>query len=1161
MGEWKTPISTGCALVVLLVLSACSSGGEGDDGLTSGVDQWNQDVDGWSWVDEVVSPPPDRFEAAGLSVDEAEIGIVFQGKDTETTAGLTLVVRRAGALGAVDAFASAELDCGSYGVVPSPVQFSSVPVHLDEEDQDVVVLLGPESCPMEPGNDDAGHLGSCVIHWQVAVGDVALAGRRSGWQALQHLEVNLSAPQVVAPGQDSHARIRVTDFDSGEPLEGVVASLLDQTWLSGNETYWTCTTDETGTCSGIFPGETGYLTACARQGHLVTDAWLSLQTMKSGEPRVLLTTDKPLYQPGQTMHMRTMALVTPGNKPVQETQAEFVVVDSKGNKLARIKEKTNDFGIASATFKLGSHLNLGPYTVVAEVAGAQAARTVKVSRYTLPKFKIETSLKKGFYMAGQTIEGAVHAYYLFGKPVAGGTVEMTSFAADGETSGPFSVSGKTDQDGYFDFSAKLPADIDDYLDGGDGLLLLAVKVTDSADQEQESTLPVPLTTAPIRIFLVPEGEPLVEGFEHRYYLVTTDPSGKMIKTSTTVEFDGQEPLELETDAQGMAVVVGQSSFPAAKIAVTADDGEHQAQALFQFPVKPEGSTIIVRTNKAVYQAGDVMEITVFSAPEKAAVLLDVVREGQIAAMDAAVADGLPVSFKVPVASGWDGEVLVTVTALPDGTAPVQAHRTAFVHRTKELSIAVTTDKDLYAPADTLNLQFEVADEAGTPLQAAIGLTIVDEALFAIQDVKPGLLWHFFEAGNHLAEPTWKHDFPKLDIISLLGQALPDPGSALEHFQFLAAAALAAVESLEVATATASGGAHQQTVAVNTSKWLVKKQMYEIEELAQTNWSAEDWPADGVAARLMATRFIDPWGNPYTTDGDYDWVRFDSAGMDEKWGTDDDVSGSIDLCWLFDDCWEDWEVSYCDVASAGDVGSGGPPGWEDTTQSGDPPSGGEPVKVRRWFPETLYVNPAVITDPQGKASLEIPLADSITQWRVTGLANAQSGRLGTAIHGISVFQDFFVDPDLPVSYTRNDEVTFPVAVYNYLDQEQVVTVYLQPEPWYTPLGPTQESITMPANTVDAVHFSIRVVKAGWHSLTVEAFGPEAADAIARKVEVEPGGRPATVNQSGSTQTESQGSLVLPGDTIEGSARAVLKLYGTGMVQVLEGVDSLLHYPDG
>ncbi len=34
-------------------------------------------------------------------------------------------------------------------------------------------------------------------------------------------------------------------------------------------------------------------------------------------------------------------------------------------------------------------------------------------------------------------------------------------------------------------------------------------------------------------------------------------------------------------------------------------------------------------------------------------------------------------------------------------------------------------------------------------------------------------------------------------------------------------------------------------------------------------------------------------------------------------------------------------------------------------------------------------------------------------------------------GLRVFQDFFIDIDLPVALTQNDEISIPIAVYNYL----------------------------------------------------------------------------------------------------------------------------------
>jgi hypothetical protein len=87
-------------------------------------------------------------------------------------------------------------------------------------------------------------------------------------------------------------------------------------------------------------------------------------------------------------------------------------------------------------------------------------------------------------------------------------------------------------------------------------------------------------------------------------------------------------------------------------------------------------------------------------------------------------------------------------------------------------------------------------------------------------------------------------------------------------------------------------------------------------------------------------------------------------------------------------------------------------------------------VRSYFPEALYINPEIVTDQNGAASIAIPLADSITTWRMAMLASTTHGALGSGVSSLKVFQDFFVDLDLPVTLTQGDRVSIPVAVYNY-----------------------------------------------------------------------------------------------------------------------------------
>src|SRR5262249_34532828 len=107
-----------------------------------------------------------------------------------------------------------------------------------------------------------------------------------------------------------------------------------------------------------------------------------------------------------------------------------------------------------------------------------------------------------------------------------------------------------------------------------------------------------------------------------------------------------------------------------------------------------------------------------------------------------------------------------------------------------------------------------------------------------------------------------------------------------------------------------------------------------------------------------------------------------------------------------------------------------------------------ARIRDWFPETLLWRPELITDDSGRANLELPLADSITTWRLTASAVTADGRLGAAREKIKVFQPFFVDVNLPVALTRGDELAVPVVVYNYLDKAQEVELTLADAPWLT-----------------------------------------------------------------------------------------------------------------
>ena len=108
---------------------------------------------------------------------------------------------------------------------------------------------------------------------------------------------------------------------------------------------------------------------------------------------VLLTTEKPIYQPGQSIHARALILDRGNHTAAADRKLTFEVEDSRGNKVFKKSTQTDKFGIASAEFDLADEVNLGAYHLRALIGdpdspSTTAEVTLNVERYVLPKFKV-----------------------------------------------------------------------------------------------------------------------------------------------------------------------------------------------------------------------------------------------------------------------------------------------------------------------------------------------------------------------------------------------------------------------------------------------------------------------------------------------------------------------------------------------------------------------------------------------------------------------------------------------------------------------------------------------------------------------------------------------------------------------------------------------------
>jgi uncharacterized protein YfaS (alpha-2-macroglobulin family) len=170
----------------------------------------------------------------------------------------------------------------------------------------------------------------------------------------------------------------------------------------------------------------------------------------------------------------------------------------------------------------------------------------------------------------------------------------------------------------------------------------------------------------------------------------------------------------------------------------------------------------------------------------------------------------------------------------------------------------------------------------------------------------------------------------------------------------------------------------------------------------------------------------------------------------------------------------------------------------------------------------------------------------------------------ATAGLRVFQDFFVNIDLPVSLTQNDEVAMPVSVHNYLKQGQRVALTLEEAEWFDILDEPSKELFIAANDVEAVYFRIRVTAvSGRYRPKVLAIGERMSDytTSTHDVIVYPDGKRFEHTASDRLQQTVTEIVPIPPEAINGTAKIIVKIYPGIVSQVVEGLEKILRMPFG
>jgi hypothetical protein len=318
--------------------------------------------------------------------------------------------------------------------------------------------------------------------------------------------------------------------------------------------------------------------------------------------------------------------------------------------------------------------------------------------------------------------------------------------------------------------------LEEELRKGDALLRLEARVTDPAGHSEQISRTYPLGNQALRVSLLPEGGRVVPNMENRIFVVTSLPDGSPAPGSVQIwagagrlgeDLGEEEKLlaEVKTDAAGLGefrLTPGSDGLAARAFGRTVEtvDGrtENTLGWKLAFPYhaqatngagessrsegtlsgEPLGENVLLRLDKALCQPGDRLQVETYSTAGLPVVRLDLVKGGQVVRTQEVPLRGGKGRTRLDLPPDLFGTVEVHASQILDTGEVIRDGRVLYVGRGEGLKVEAQGDRDVYRPSEKGVLRFQVTDNSGMPAAAALGVLAVDEAVFALQDVRPGL---------------------------------------------------------------------------------------------------------------------------------------------------------------------------------------------------------------------------------------------------------------------------------------------------------------------------------------------------------------------------------------------------------------------------------------
>ncbi|MCY1077472.1 MG2 domain-containing protein [Archangium lansingense] len=857
----------------------------------------------------------------------------------------------------------------------------------------------------------------------------------------------------------------------------------------------------------------------------------------SGRALTFISTDKPLYRPGEQVLARGLMLEARGHTPLaNQAHANVEIRGPKGDVVtsARVVSENSVWGYS---WTVPEDMAGGEYTLSVSypwTGEAPAERKFDVRAYRAPRLKSQIEFLRDGYGPGDTVTATLDVKRAEGGVPSGARVTATALV-DGVTVAQ--VPGVVDARGLCTVSFKLPGRIE----RGEGSLAFAIE-DGGVVETAAKTIPILLQTLDLTLY--PEGGDLVAGLPSRVYFQALTPAQKPADLSGVV-------IDLATGAvvaQVRSEHEGRGRFeltPKAgvKYALRIDEPSGIRKPFPLPEVKARGA--VLRASEDVIPAGRPVVLTVGLSGVKQAKVTLSQREVELASslvdpnekviLDPKDADG------VLIATLWDA----------DGR-PL-AERLVFRQPAKALSIEVKANKPRYVPGDQVELTARTT-RGGQPVSALVMLTVTDDAVLELiekRDQAPQLpvmvllepeVKELADAQVYFDE---KNPKAKLAVDLLLGTqgwrrfALANAEQFVAQHGDLARRALAVrVPMPPPEEVFDEGAAIPEMAGAPPPMPAPVPQAAQVPQARPVAKAAPPGPPPvQPAPRAVAAKPVAPKGMVEAErKAKKEASRQKAIVADREMAAEEDVAGMP--------LYSQPMVYFREYAH--------------TVRPGRKPGD------RMDFSETLFWNAGVRTDAKtGEVRVSFGLNDSVTSFKAFAGAVGDDGALGSAVATIESVQPFYLEPKLPLEVTSGDVIQVPLALVNGTStalQGAGVQVGLSGDVKASSLGVMNLAANERARR-------ILELKVGAQSrpvdVTLTATAGNYVDTVKRTLSIKPNGFPLRISFGGllSSRQPVVHSVTLPANHVRGSVKTSIAVYPSPLANMTESLARLIQEPSG